>query len=132
MALVLTWTPALAADALKAKDDVVTVRGCLQGLVLTTLDDGTNAVEHRQYTLRGDRATVQQLKTLSSHVVEVTGVLKGGDDRAGLRTAEKRIPKGRIFAGVGGTPLAAPNQPQDPAPTATLDVKTFADINSCS
>ena len=136
LAVLLAWSVVLAADVSRTKDGapLVTVRGCLHGLVLTTVDDtGTNAVVHRPVTLRGDRETEKQLKALSNHFVEVTGVLKGGDDHTGVRIAEKPIPKGRIYAGVGSTPVAAPSQPQaDPVRAATLDVKKVADINRCS
>ena len=112
---------------------VMTVRGCLQGLVLTTVDSSPiNAAVHK-LTLTGDRETLKQLKQLSNHLLEVTGVPKGGDDHTGARIAEKPIPKGRVYVGVGSTPLTAPSHsPSEAAPTATLNVKSFADIsNSC-
>jgi hypothetical protein len=123
-----------AADTPTTKKDQhsVTVRGCLQGIVLTTRDEtGTNTVVHQQFTLTGDRATLKQLKALSGHLMEVTGTFKGGTGDGGTRVAEKPIPKGRVYVGVGSTPVANPTQPQLNAPTAsaTIDVRTFADID---
>jgi len=117
----------------KKKDgQLVAVRGCVLGLVLTTRDEtGTNTVVHQQFTLTGDRATLKQLQGLSGHLIEVTGTLKGGTGRDGARIAEKPIPKGRVYVGVGSTPVANPTQPQShPPAVATLDVRTFTDIDS--
>jgi hypothetical protein len=99
---------------------------------LTTRDEtGTNTMVHQQFTLTGARATLKQLQGLSGHLMEVTGVLKGGTGHDGTRVAEKPIPKGRIYVGVGSTPVANPGQAQaDPPAGATLDVRTFADIDT--
>lgn len=112
--------------------DLVTVRGCLHGVVLTTRDEtGTNTAVHQEFTLTGDRATLQQLKDLSGHLIDVTGTLKNGTGNSGTRVAEKPIPKGRVYVGVGSTPVANPAQPQPapPAASATIDVRTVSDID---
>jgi len=123
-----------AVDTPKTKKDsqLVTVRGCLHGVVLTTRDEtNTNTVVHQQFTLKGDGATLKQLKGLSGHLMEVTGTLKGGNGDGGTRVTEKPIPKGRVYVGVGSTPLANPTQqqPSPPASSDTIDVRTFTDID---
>jgi hypothetical protein len=123
-----------AADTPKTKKvaQLVAVRGCLLGLVLTTRDEtGTNTAVHQQFALTGDRETLKQLQGLSGHLIEVTGTLKGGTGQDGTRIAEKRIPKGRVYVGAGSVPVANPRQAQpQTASTARLDVGTFADIDT--
>jgi hypothetical protein len=125
-----------AADTPKTEKDphLVTVRGCLHGLVLTTTaETGTNSVAPQQFDLTGNRSTLTQLQDYSGHFMEVTGVIKGGTGNGGARTTEKPIPKGRIYVGVGSKPVTHPGQlPEDPAATSTLDVRRFADIDRCS
>src|SRR5262245_588831 len=119
-AIVIGVLGALAPVALEATDtpkaktgpQLVTVRGCLQGVVLTTRDEtNTNTTVHQQFTLTGDRAALKQLKGLSGHLMEVTGVLKGGTGDGSARVAEKPIPKGRVYVGVGSAPATNPSQP---------------------
>ncbi len=133
MALALAGALAQGTAKPQTESHVITVQGCLQGMVLTTADDSpTNAAVHK-LTLTGDKETLKQLKQLSNHLLEVTGVPKGGDDRTGARIAEKPIPKGRVYVAVGSAPVTAPSHAApEAAGTATLDVKSFADIrNSC-
>ena len=123
-----------AADTPKIRKDpqLVAVRGCLLGLVLTTRDEtGTNTVVHQQFTVTGSRDALKQLQGLSGHLIDVTGALKGGTGHEGTRIAEKRIPKGRIYVGAGSAPVANPHQAQpNPPAAATLEVRTFADIDA--
>jgi hypothetical protein len=131
---VIAATVIHAADTPKTeKDRLVTVRGCLHGLVLTTADEiGTSMPSPTRFELTGNRSTLDQLRKYSGHVVEVTGVLKRGTGTGGTRVTEKPIPKGRIYVGVGSTPVTAPGTPpQDPAAASTLDVQRFADIDRC-
>ena len=125
-----------AADIPKTEKDahLVTVRGCLHGLVLTTTDEtGTNMPFPQRFDLTSDRRTLKQLEDYSGHFLEITGVLKGGTGNGGTRITEKPIPKGRIYVGVGLTPATAPRQlPGDPGAASTLDVRTFTDIDRCS
>jgi hypothetical protein len=125
-----------AADTPKTEKDphLVTVRGCLHGLVLTTTDDtGTNTVVSQRFDLTGNRSTLGQLKKYPGRFMEVTGVLKGGTGNGGTRISEKPIPKGRIYVGVGSTPVTAPGTPPErPATASTLDVRKFEDIDRCS
>jgi hypothetical protein len=124
-----------AADTPKTKkhSQVVAVRGCLRGRVLTTSQEsgGADTVAHQQFTLTADRAILKQLQALSGHLIEVTGAVEGGTGQDGVRIVEKPIPKGRVYAGVGTAPVANPSQVQPPPPAApTLDVRTVADIDS--
>jgi hypothetical protein len=65
--------------------------------------------------------------------MEVTGVLKGGTGKGGTRITEKPIPKGRIYVGVGSTPVTGPGAtPEGPTAASTLDVGKFEDIDRCS
>src|SRR6266446_4813736 len=100
---VLTAVAIAIADTPKSKNsDLVTVRGCVHGQVLTTIDEtGTNAHSPQRFNLTGDRRTLQTLKEHSGHLEEITGVLKGGTADGGVKIAEKPIDKGRIYIGVG-------------------------------
>jgi hypothetical protein len=125
-----------AADTPKTEKDphLVTVRGCLHGLVLTTTDEiGTKIMPSpTRFDLTGNRTTLEQLKKYSGRFLEVTGVLKRGTGTGGTRVTEKPIPKGRIYLGVGSTPVTAPGTPpEDPAAASTLDVHRFTDIDRC-
>jgi hypothetical protein len=86
--------------------DVVTVRGCLDGSVLTTVDDtGVGAMSHR-FDLTGDKRVRRLLKDHSGHLVEITGVLKSRNADSPPMVKEKPIGKGRVYVG-GGTSSAA-------------------------
>jgi hypothetical protein len=63
--------------------------------------------------------------------MEVTGTFNGETGDGGTRVAEKPIPKGRVYVGVGSTPVSNPTQPQPDPPAASpaIDVRTFADID---
>src|SRR3954471_18752461 len=90
-----------AADTPRTSKDsnLVTVRGCLHGLEITTFDEtGTNGVPPQRFRLTGDRETLGELKKHSGHFEEITGMLTSGTANGGMRTGEKRIPKGRIYA----------------------------------
>jgi hypothetical protein len=123
-----------AADTPKTKKNsqLVAVRGCLGGRVLTTRQEsGADTLAHQQFTLTGDRAILKQLQALSGHLIEVTGAVEGGTGHDGVRIVEKPIPKGRVYAGVGTAPVANPSQVQPPPPsTPTLDVRTVTDIDT--
>jgi hypothetical protein len=125
-----------AADTPKTEKDphLVTVRGCLHGLVLTTTDEtGTNMPFPQRFDLTGDRRTLKQLEDYSGHFLELTGVIKRGPANGGIRITEKPIPKGRVYVGVGSTPATVRGQsPEGPGAATTLDVRNFTDIDRCS
>src|SRR5437762_237476 len=114
ISLITVWASAAVAitgaDTPKSKNsDLVTVRGCLHGQVLTTIDEtGTNGHAPQRFNLTGDRRTLQTLKEHSSHLEEITGVLKGGPADGGVKIAEKPIDKGRIYIGVGKAHVTGP------------------------
>jgi hypothetical protein len=135
--LALTFTSAAAiprgqTDAPPASRPdarLVTVRGCLHGQTLTTLDEtGTNGVAPQRFTLTGARSTLRALKSHSGHLEEITGTLKSGTADGGTRIQEKRIDKGRIYLGVGRAPFERPGVASDPAAASTLEVRDFVHL----
>jgi hypothetical protein len=118
-----------AADPPKTdkSSDQITVRGCLQGLVLTIVDDsGTNSLRPHTFNLTGDRNMLKTLKTHSGHIDEVTGVLKAGKSTSdGFVVKEKPIDKGRVYIGAGKAPL----YDDTPIPAASIDVREFVHID---
>lgn len=74
----------------KTSSDRITVRGCLQGLVLTTQDEsGTNLPTPHKFVITGDRRTLKTLKMHSGHFEELTGVVKSGKSSGGFVAAEE-------------------------------------------
>jgi hypothetical protein len=120
-----------AADTPQSTKDsnLVTVLGCLHGLEVTTFDEtGTNGVPPQRFRLTGNREMLHELKKHSGHFEEIRGTLTSGTANGGLRTSEKRIPKGRIYAGVGSTPFERPGTTSDPGATSTVQLRTFAHL----
>jgi hypothetical protein len=106
------------------QSDLVTVRGCLHGLTLTT------GFEPRQFQLTGSRELSALLKQHSGHVEEITGRLKAGNVAGATVVKEKSGSKGRIYvgAGTGGTGTSASETLTIPV----IDVRSVAHIeNRC-
>jgi len=81
-----------AADSPQPKksSDLVTIRGCLQGLVLTTQDESdTNLPTPHKFEVTGDRRTLKTVKMHSGHFEELTGVVKSGKSSGGFVAAEE-------------------------------------------
>ena len=114
----------------KTSSDQITVRGCLQGLVLTTQDEsGTNLPTPHKFVITGDRRTLKTLKMHSGHFDELTGVLKAGKSSSGFVVKEKPIKKGRAYIGVGSAPVYEAN----PIPDSSIEVRGFTHIHDrCS
>ena len=73
---VAVTTQGLSDPPAPKKSNLVTVRGCVNGRVLTVTDRSglTNSI--RSFDLTGDKAMGKLLKDHSGHMEEVTGVLK--------------------------------------------------------
>jgi hypothetical protein len=114
----------------KTPSDLITVRGCLQGLVLTTQDDsGTNLPTPHKFDVTGDRRMLKTLKRHSGHFEELTGVVKAGKSSDGFVVREKPIKKGRVYIGAGSAPVYEANQ----IPDSSIDVRGFTHIHErCS
>src|SRR5215831_4433452 len=97
----------LAADISEPKSsDLVTVRGCVHGTGITTIDEsGTNGMPPQRFNITGSRAMLSALKKHSGHLEEVTGTLKRGSGDGSTHVGEKKIDKGRVYIGVGSTPF---------------------------
>jgi hypothetical protein len=111
--------------------NLVTVRGCLHGQEITTVDEtGTNGAAPQRFRITDDRETLSELKKHSGHFEEVTGTLTSGTADGGLRVGEKRIPKGRIYVGAGRQPFERPGTASDPAALSTLALRDFKHLAS--
>jgi hypothetical protein len=111
------------------KSDLVTVRGCLHGHEITTIDEsGTNGIPPQRFVLTGNRRTLAALKKHSGHLEEVTGTLKGGTANGGTRIVEKHIDKGRVYMGVGSAPFEQPGTAGDPGAASTIEVRDFVHV----
>jgi hypothetical protein len=124
-----------AADTPEPKSsDLVTVRGCVHGTDVSTVDQtGTNGVAPQKFHLTGSRATLAVLKKHSGHFEEITGTLKRGTGDGGARVGEKKIDKGRIYMGVGSAPFERPGVTSDVGATSTLEIRDFVHIGDrCS
>ena len=85
-------------DSAQKASNLVTVRGCLQGLVLATPEDTDMADRSRTFDLTASRELTKLLKAHSGHMEEVTGVVKGNTNGADL-VKEKQAGKNRIYVG---------------------------------
>jgi hypothetical protein len=110
------------------QSDLMTVRGCLRGLTLTTTADADFGV--RQFQLTGSREITALLKRRSGYVEEITGLLKAGKDAGEARIKEKSGSQGRIYVGIG----TRTTRPETPAPTVSvIDVRSVMHTeNRCS
>ena len=112
-------------------DNLVTVRGCLHGQEITTVDGtGTNGAAPQRFRITGDRERLKELKKHSGHYEEVTGTLTSGTADGGLRVREKPIPKGRVYVGVGQQPFERPGTTSDPTAVSTLTLRDFKHLGS--
>jgi hypothetical protein len=120
------------ADTPKAKksSDPITVRGCLEGLVLTTQDDsGTNLPTPHKFAVTGDRRTLEALKRHSGHFEELTGVVKAGTSSSEFVVKEKSTKKGRVYVGAGSAPVYEAK----PIADSSIEVRAFTHIHDrCS
>jgi hypothetical protein len=114
-----------------ANKNVVIVRGCLNGSMLTN-------AEPREYVLEvpssmrttGSRAMRGQLKEANGHTVELTGILKGVSNVA-TGALVKDVGKTKIY--VGGTEKRTGDDAmmaQERVQLPTLDVSSMKDISS--
>jgi hypothetical protein len=110
--------------------DLVTIRGCLHGLTLTTTADTDFGV--RQFQLTGKRELTALLKQHSGHIEEITGLLKAGKDAGEARIKEKSGSQGRVYVGVGKRATS----PDSAIPTPTVSVIEVRSVthveNHCS
>ena len=113
------------------QSDLVTVRGCLHGLTLTTTADADIGV--REFQLTAGRELTAVLKQHSGFIEEITGVLKAGKDAGDLRIKEKSGSQGRIYVGVG-TRTTSPTSTEAAVPSVSvIDVRSVTHTeNSCS
>ena len=127
--LVLAVSGAVAAQPVRSKVDpednarrVVTIRGCLDGTLLTETDIPDRPVLFAPRTMAADRFRVvgddeliEELLEHSGHEVAVIGTLldeTGSTRRAGL---ERRIgTRTRVWVGGGSRPLVPRNPIQEP------------------
>jgi hypothetical protein len=132
LALASVGVKLYAADSPQPKkpSDLITVRGCLQGLVLTTQDEsGTNLPTPHKFEVTGDRRMLKTLKMHSGHFEELTGVVKAGKSSGGFIVREKPIKKGRVYIGAGSAPVYEAN----PIPDSSIEVRGFTHIHEpCS
>jgi len=121
---------ALSADTPQPKNsDLVTVRGCVHGTGITTVDEsGTNGIPPQRFVLTGSRSTLSALKTHAGHLEEVTGTLKRGAADGGTHVGEKKIDKGRVYVGVGSAPFERPGVASDAGANSTIEVRDFVHI----
>lgn len=119
-----------AADTPQSKSsNLVTVRGCVHGTGIATVDEsGTNGIPPQRFILTGSRATLSALKKHSGHLEEVTGRLKGGTAAGGTRVVEKPIDKGRVYMGVGTAPFERPGVASEPDAASTIEIRDFVHI----
>jgi hypothetical protein len=110
------------------KLDLMTVRGCLHGLTLTTTADADFGV--RQFQLTGSRELTALLRQHSGYIEEITGLLKAGKDAGEGRIKEKSGSQGRVYVGIGTRTTG----PETQAPTVSvIDVRTVTHTeNRCS
>ena len=109
--------------------NLVTVRGCLEGLVLTTIDEAGIGDGTHRFDLTGDKRMTTLLKDHSGHQEEITGVLKARNANGATMIKEKRIGKGRVYIG-GGTNTAPP---ENAAARSSIDVREVTHLgNRCS
>jgi len=132
LAVALVGVTIYAADSPQPQksSDSITVRGCLQGLVLTTQDEsGTNLPTPHKFEVTGDRRMLKTLKMHSGHFEELTGVVKSGKSRGGFAVREKPIKNGRVYIGAGSAPVYEAN----PIPDSSIEVRGFTHIRErCS
>jgi hypothetical protein len=86
------------AQSAGKSSNLVTLRGCVEGRVLTTTDDSGLGDGRHTFDLTGDKQMRALLKEHSGHIEEVTGVLKAGDGNAATMIKEKDVGIERLSA----------------------------------
>ncbi len=84
--------------------NLVTVRGCVDGRVLTTTDDSgiADSDSSHRLDLTGSKEMMKRVKEHAGHLEEITGVLKNADAAGTTSIKEKQVgSKGRAYVGVG-------------------------------
>jgi hypothetical protein len=101
------------------KDSIeLTVIGCLQGRILSTLDRRGTDVEsspyvgERTFRLNGKKDVMNEVKRRQHQLVEVVGLVKRSalDDK-GLKSGRVSISGGSPVAGMGGLPTGGDQVP---------------------
>jgi hypothetical protein len=106
--------------------DLVTVRGCVRGSILTT------AFQPRQFQLTSSRELSALLKKHSGHTEEITGRLKSGDVAGATVTKEKSGSQGRVYVGVGKDTVKDTSTPSEDLTLPVIEVRSVTHIeNSC-
>ena len=112
------------------QSDLVTVRGCLHGLTLTTTADADLGL--REFQLTGSRELTKLLKQHSGYVVEITGLLKAGKDAGDARIKEKSGSQGRVYVGVGARAISPETATASPT-SSLIEVRSVTNTeNRCS
>src|SRR5476649_2598489 len=104
--------------------NLVTVRGCLTGLVLATPEDTDMEDHSRTFDLTASRELKKLLKEHSGHMEEVTGVVSGNTNGADL-VKETQVGKNRIY--IGAAKRTAPPSPSVRPSIAVRAVTHLAD-----
>ena len=100
---VAVTTQGLSDPPAPKKSNLVTVRGCLNGRVLTVTERSGLTDSIRSLDLTGDKAMAKLLKGHSGQMEEVSGVLKSGAGNATPVVKEKTVGKNRFYVGAGSS-----------------------------
>jgi len=114
--VVIAATCCCAAVTVRGRSDppasktsnLITVRGCLNGRVLTATDRSGMTDSIRRFDLTGSKEMTKLLKEHSGHMEEVTGTLKELSP-AGPIVKEKTMGKNRFYVGAGKTEAPPPD-----------------------
>jgi hypothetical protein len=102
--------------------NLVTVRGCLTGLVLATPEDTDMQDHSRTFDLTASRELKKLLKEHNGHMEEVTGVVSGNTNGADV-VKEKQAGKNRIYIGA-----AKRTEPPNPAVRPSIAVRAVTHV----
>jgi hypothetical protein len=106
-------TPRVPKDSIE-----LTVIGCLQGRILSTIESRNSDVEtspyvgQRTFRLNGKKEVTDEVKKRQHQLVEVTGLVKRSalDDK-GIKAGRVSISGGSPVAGMGGLPTGVDQVP---------------------
>ena len=106
-------TPRVPKDSIE-----LTVIGCLQGRILSTIESRSTDVEtspyvgQRTFRLNGKKYVTDEVKKRQHQLVEVTGLVKRSalDDK-GIKAGRVSISGGSPVAGMGGLPTGVDQVP---------------------